>query len=119
LEVAVTQWLDDIEELKLPSTVEALERHNVPAGIAKYLAKRVSDFKREYNGEQELRAAKGLIGMGAQRPNFNRPARQPTFQIASQYTRQMEGQRGTQMEDYYGGVEDPDWEEELDFFEGH
>jgi hypothetical protein len=44
--------------------VEALERHNVLTGIAKYLAKRVSDFKREYNGEQELRAVKGLIRMG-------------------------------------------------------
>jgi hypothetical protein len=64
--VTVTQWLDDIEELKLPSIVEALERHNVPAGIAKYLAKRVSNFKREYNREQELRAIKGLIRMGNQ-----------------------------------------------------
>jgi hypothetical protein len=62
--VAVTQWLDDIEELKLLLTVKALKRYNVPARIAKYLAKRVFDFKREYNKEQELRAIKGLIGMG-------------------------------------------------------
>ncbi len=73
--MAVTQWLDDIEELKLPSTVEALERHNVPAGIVKYLAKRASDFKREYNEEQELHAAKGLIGMGNQRPKIHQPTR--------------------------------------------
>ncbi len=54
--------------------MEALERHNVPARIAKYLAKRVSNFKREFNREQELRATKGLLAMGDQRPNFNRPA---------------------------------------------
>ncbi|PMD22344.1 hypothetical protein NA56DRAFT_658259 [Hyaloscypha hepaticicola] len=58
--------LDNIEEFKLPLTVEALERHNVPAGIAKYLAKRVSNFKYKYNGEQELRAAEGLLGMDNQ-----------------------------------------------------
>jgi hypothetical protein len=62
--VAVTQWLNNIKELKLPLIVEALKRHNVPAGIVKYLAKRASNFKREYNGEQELYATKGLIGMG-------------------------------------------------------
>jgi hypothetical protein len=44
--------------------MEALERHHVLVKIAKYLAKRVSNFKREYNGEQELHAVKGLIGIG-------------------------------------------------------
>ncbi|PMD13789.1 hypothetical protein NA56DRAFT_711623 [Hyaloscypha hepaticicola] len=106
-------------ELKLPSTVKALERHNVPAGIAKYLAKRVSDFKREYNGEQELRATGGLLGMSNQRPKIHQPTRQPIFQTASQYSRQVEEQMGTQMEDYYSGVEDPVWEEEIDFFKRH
>jgi hypothetical protein len=99
--------------------VEALERHNVLAGIAKYLAKRVSDFKREYNKEQELHAAKRLMGIGIQRPNINQPARLPTFQTASQYSRQMEEQMGAQMEGYYGGVKDLNWEDELDFFEGY
>jgi hypothetical protein len=77
--VAVTQWLDDIEELKLLLIVEALKRHNVLARIVKYLVKRVSDFKREYNGEQELHAVKGLIRMGNQRPNINQLARLLTF----------------------------------------
>jgi predicted HTH domain antitoxin len=62
--VVIAQWLDNIKELKLPLIIKALERYHVLARIAKYLAKRVSDFKREYNGKQELRAVKGLIGMG-------------------------------------------------------
>jgi hypothetical protein len=97
--------------------VEALKRYHIPTEIAKYLAKRISDFKREYNGKQELYAVKGLIGMDTQRTNINQPARLLTFQPVLQYSRQLEEQMGAQTDRYYSRVEDPDWEEEVDFFE--
>ena len=75
MDVVYAQFLDDLEILKLPATVETLEKHRVPSGIAMLIVKRVSEFKRIYNGQAELIAAQGLIGMGDSRLITNQPIR--------------------------------------------
>lgn len=105
IDVAQAQWLDDLEILKLPATVDTLEKHKVPSGIAMLIVKKVSEFKRVYNGQAELRAAEGLIGMG--NPRGNQQPNQPSFQPASH--RQTGG--------YYGEIEEPEWDDEIDYFD--
>jgi hypothetical protein len=109
MDVAQAQFLDDLEILKLPTTIGTLERHKVPSGIAMLIVKRVSEFKRAYNGQEELFAAQSLMGMGNSRSTTNQLTRQPSFQPASQYSRRME--------EYNGGADEPVWDEEMDFFD--
>jgi hypothetical protein len=109
MDVVHAQFLDDLEILKLPATVETLEKHRVPSGIAMLIVKKVSEFKRVYNGQTELMAAQGLLGMGESRSTIDQPNRQPSFQSALQYTHQSEG--------YHIREDDPIWDEEMDYFD--
>ena len=71
MDVAEAQFLDNVEELKLLSTIETLEKHRVLSGITKLIVKQVLEWKRRYKGQERIYAAKGLIGIGNYRPNTN------------------------------------------------